>query len=616
MAKIVDAHEKDDDVSLENARKTWLEEDDFQNNKFVKKVIGRLIDKGKEQGFVSQNNVSKYFGVRTLSADMLDFVMEAMADAGISMVEEDMPDQEARGFFSMDTEQPEEAPEEEWSRTDDPVRLYLKEIGAIALLSRTGEIEIAQRIEEGRQKVIRALSDCPPVLEKLRQLRTALVNGQVTLKHVFDLEGDKDFSDKEEDLVPGASEAATEAPETSEDDAPAGPDESAQLEPFLAKLDSFLELASQPRTDDNGVEVCQAFKNLHLQSHRVKEMVATISAFQKELLSLDTQLLKLGERAGIKRKDFLDLYLDQAPQVFWAKAQHQKGAGWKKLIDPHGQSAQDLLESLETTSQRAGLPLEALRKLLKNIQMGEQESEQAKKEMIHANLRLVISIAKKYTNRGLQFLDLIQEGNIGLMKAVDKFEYQRGYKFSTYATWWIRQAITRSIADQGRTIRIPVHMIETINKLVRISRQMVHELGHEPTPEELAIKMAMPVDKVKKIMKIAKEPISLATPVGDEDDSHIVDFLKDENDISPISAAISGSLKEEVRSVLTSLAAREERVLRMRFGIGTKSESTLEEVGKNFQVTRERIRQIEAKAIRKLKHPSRAQRLISFLDMD
>ena len=291
-------------------------------------------------------------------------------------------------------------------------------------------------------------------------------------------------------------------------------------------------------------------------------------------------------------------------------------AQWQQLVSQHGGKLDQLTRDLEGMAQTISITLGQLRQILLDIQTGEEESEQAKKEMIESNLRLVISIAKKYTNRGLQFLDLIQEGNIGLMKAVDKFEYQRGYKFSTYATWWIRQAITRSIADQGRTIRIPVHMIETINKLVRISRQLVHETGQEPTPEELAIKMAMPVEKVKKILKIAKEPISLATPVGDEDDSHIVDFLKDENAVSPINAAILGDLKGVVTEVLSSLTAREERVLRMRFGIGTKSENTLEEVGKNFQVTRERIRQIESKALRKLKHPSRSKKLCSFLDTD
>jgi RNA polymerase primary sigma factor len=610
MSKIIDPTIKDEEEVLSDAStsKGWSEDDDFQNNKIVKKAIARLIEKGKEQGFVTHATVNRTFNVRKLNQDVLDFVSECLSDADISLVEEDIQENEAQGFFSIDNEVQEDLPEEEWSRIDDPVRLYLKEIGTVALLSRTGEIEIAKRIEKGRAKVILALCTCPLTFDKISQWKREVLNQEVSLKSVFDLEGDKDFSEKEEEEVVDTSA------EVGEEDVV---EDTTRLEGFIAKLEDF-ELFSRTVTAENLQELYQKFKDLHLQPQRVKSLIHDVCQIQKQLLKMDTEILKLTQTCGIKRKDFLDCYTPNHP-VQWLSSLptvRQNNAQWQQLISQHGDKLDQLTRDLEGVAQTLSITLGQLRKILLDIQTGEEESEQAKKEMIESNLRLVISIAKKYTNRGLQFLDLIQEGNIGLMKAVDKFEYQRGYKFSTYATWWIRQAITRSIADQGRTIRIPVHMIETINKLVRISRQLVHETGQEPTPEELAIKMAMPVEKVKKILKIAKEPISLATPVGDEDDSHIVDFLKDENAVSPINAAILGDLKGVVTEVLSSLTAREERVLRMRFGIGTKSENTLEEVGKNFQVTRERIRQIESKALRKLKHPSRSKKLCSFLDTD
>ena len=625
MTKTLELTEREDEENLSDvgSRKNWADDDDFQNHKFVKKAMARLIDKGKEQGFVTHNNVCRAFAVRHINQDVLDFVTDSLSDAGISMVEEDIPDSDSQGFFSIDpADSQEEAPEEEWSRIDDPVRLYLKEIGTIALLSRNGEIQIAQRIEKGREKIIVALCCCPLTFEKLGQWRDGVAQGSMLLKALFDLEEDRGFSEKEYDS--GAEEIEKEIPVAdilphSSDASEEDPVEENVVNPdlFIERLDAFLEL-SRELNGDNRQELFHLFKELRLQPQRIKELISRVCSFQQDLLKLDSQMLKLAESCGVRRKDFLDRYTPSDP-IKWVenlgKDQHLPSS-WKSFVERHQDTLQTISVQIQHISDTVSMPLDQLRKVIRDVQIGEEEAEHAKKEMIGANLRLVISIAKKYTNRGLQFLDLIQEGNIGLMKAVDKFEYQRGYKFSTYATWWIRQAITRSIADQGRTIRIPVHMIETINKLVRVSRQLVHETGQEPTPEELSVKMGIPAEKIKKILKIAKEPISLATPVGDEDDSHIVDFLKDENAVSPINAAILSDLKGVVTEVLSSLTAREERVLRMRFGIGTRSENTLEEVGKSFQVTRERIRQIESKALRKLKHPVRSKKLRSFLDVE
>jgi len=623
MAKSADFTEREEEENLSDSgsRKNWADDDDFQNHKFVKKAMARLIEKGKEQGFVTHNNVCRAFAVRHINQDVLDFVTDSLSDAGISLVEDDIPDSEGQGFFSMDPDAQEESPEEEWSRIDDPVRLYLKEIGTISLLSRNGEIQIAQRIEKGREKIIVALCYCPLTFKKLAQWRDDVSSGVLALKNLFDLEEDKGFSEKDGDIDTAEVETGSAIP-----DLPLSVDASEE-EPldevvvngdiFIERLDIFQKLATE-FNDENRQELFHLFKELRLQPQRVKELIARVCSFQQDLLKLDSQMLKLAESCGVRRKDFLDRYTPSNPEK-WVETFSQDAslpAAWKAFFSRHQEALKGISAEIQQISDAVSMPLDQLRKVIRDVQIGEEEAEHAKKEMIGANLRLVISIAKKYTNRGLQFLDLIQEGNIGLMKAVDKFEYQRGYKFSTYATWWIRQAITRSIADQGRTIRIPVHMIETINKLVRVSRQLVHETGQEPTPEELSVKMGLPAEKIKKILKIAKEPISLATPVGDEDDSHIVDFLKDENAVSPINAAILSDLKGVVTEVLSSLTAREERVLRMRFGIGTRSENTLEEVGKSFQVTRERIRQIESKALRKLKHPVRSKKLRSFLDID
>ncbi len=624
MTKATDLIEREEDEGLSDAgsRKNWADDDDFQNHKFVKKAMARLIEKGKEQGFVTHNNVCRAFAIRHINQDVLDFVTDSLSDAGISLVEDDIPDSDGQGFFSIDpADSQEESMEEEWSRIDDPVRLYLKEIGTISLLSRNGEIQIAQRIERGREKIIVALCCCPLTFEKLGQWRDDVTAGSMLLKALFDLEEDKGFSEKDDEA--GLVDLEKEPPLTDMPSAGSDGSEEEVMEEvvnpdvFIERLDAFLALGRE-LNDDNRQELFHLFKELRLQPQRVKELIARICSFQKDLLKLDSQMLKLAESCGVRRKDFLDRYTPSNP-IKWLETLSKDtslSASWKTFFERHHDTLSAVSIEIQHISDTVSMPLDQLRKVIRDVQIGEEEAEHAKKEMIGANLRLVISIAKKYTNRGLQFLDLIQEGNIGLMKAVDKFEYQRGYKFSTYATWWIRQAITRSIADQGRTIRIPVHMIETINKLVRVSRQLVHETGQEPTPEELSVKMGIPAEKIKKILKIAKEPISLATPVGDEDDSHIVDFLKDENAVSPINAAILSDLKGVVTEVLSSLTAREERVLRMRFGIGTRSENTLEEVGKSFQVTRERIRQIESKALRKLKHPVRSKKLRSFLDVE
>ena len=624
MTKGTDLIEREEDEGLSDvgSRKNWADDDDFQNHKFVKKAMARLIEKGKEQGFVTHNNVCRAFAIRHINQDVLDFVTDSLSDAGISLVEDDIPDSDGQGFFSIDpADSQEESMEEEWSRIDDPVRLYLKEIGTISLLSRNGEIQIAQRIERGREKIIVALCCCPLTFEKLGQWRDDVTAGSMLLKALFDLEEDKGFSEKYDEA--GLVDLEKEPPLTDMPSAGSDASEEEIMEEvvnpdvFIERLDAFLALGRE-LNDDNRQELFHLFKELRLQPQRVKELIARICSFQKDLLKLDSQMLKLAESCGVRRKDFLDRYTPSNP-IKWLETLSKDtslSASWKTFFERHHDTLSAVSIEIQHISDTVSMPLDQLRKVIRDVQIGEEEAEHAKKEMIGANLRLVISIAKKYTNRGLQFLDLIQEGNIGLMKAVDKFEYQRGYKFSTYATWWIRQAITRSIADQGRTIRIPVHMIETINKLVRVSRQLVHETGQEPTPEELSVNMGIPAEKIKKILKIAKEPISLATPVGDEDDSHIVDFLKDENAVSPINAAILSDLKGVVTEVLSSLTAREERVLRMRFGIGTRSENTLEEVGKSFQVTRERIRQIESKALRKLKHPVRSKKLRSFLDVE